>query len=87
MSTNMCKIFTHLNTGFYVIIFYKQYNTYRSNQNKLKDLKLVNYTNLTYDLILEFDGYMRSLNFSFVVQSRDEISKTRNDINELKICF
>ncbi|CAB4474333.1 uncharacterized protein OCT59_006882 [Rhizophagus irregularis] len=36
------------------------------------------------DLILEFDGYMRSLNFSFIVQSRDEISKMRNDIRDIK---
>ncbi|UZO15522.1 uncharacterized protein OCT59_006941 [Rhizophagus irregularis] len=35
------------------------------------------------DLILEFNGYMRSLNFSFVVQSRDELLKMRNDIREI----
>jgi hypothetical protein len=39
------------------------------------------------DLILEFDGYMRSLNFSFVVQSRDEISKMRNEIRQIKDMF
>jgi hypothetical protein len=39
------------------------------------------------DLILEFDRYMRSLNFSSVVQSRDEISKMRNDIRQIKDMF
>ncbi|PKB95936.1 hypothetical protein RhiirA5_472993 [Rhizophagus irregularis] len=35
-------------------------------------------------LILEFDEYMRRLKFSFVVQSKDEISKMRNDIRKIK---
>ncbi|PKC04129.1 kinase-like protein [Rhizophagus irregularis] len=36
------------------------------------------------DLVTEFDGYMRNLNFSFVVQSKDEISKMRNEIRQIK---
>jgi hypothetical protein len=39
------------------------------------------------DLILEFDGYMRSLNFTFVVQSRNEISIMRNKIRQIKDMF
>ncbi|GES99722.1 kinase-like domain-containing protein [Rhizophagus clarus] len=37
------------------------------------------------DIIQEFDGYMRSLNFSFVISSGDEITKIRNDISQIKI--
>src|SRR5918912_1285037 len=36
------------------------------------------------DLIAEFDGYMGSLNFSFMIQPRDESSKVKHEIRQIK---
>ncbi|CAG8667931.1 11399_t:CDS:10, partial [Funneliformis mosseae] len=36
------------------------------------------------DLVAEFDGYMRNLNFSFIVQSRDELGIIKNHVRQIK---
>ncbi|RIA81299.1 kinase-like domain-containing protein [Glomus cerebriforme] len=41
-------------------------------------------------LVTEFEGYMSSLNFSFTIQSRDELSVIKNEIKQIKeilICY
>jgi cell division protein ZapA (FtsZ GTPase activity inhibitor) len=36
------------------------------------------------DLVKEFDGYMSSLNFSFTVQSKDELATIKSDVKGIK---
>ncbi|PKY48034.1 kinase-like protein [Rhizophagus irregularis] len=56
--------------------------------SQLKTLQKYLYTNSIEEkftnLATEFDGYMQNLNFSFTIQSRDELLTVKNEIQQIK---
>ncbi|CAI2164743.1 7887_t:CDS:2 [Funneliformis geosporum] len=56
-----------------------------SHLNKLRRFFYTGGINDTFQkLTKEFDGYMNSLNFSFIVESRDEFATMKDDVNQIK---